>query len=130
VTAGQFLESTGLDLSRVSPYIYPVDPSSIEMRPAPGWMRRLWSKDVEAMTVWHIIYVGPAVLATPSERNGRLILHELVHARQWRQLGRLGFGWRYLTGYSSGRLSGLSHRDAYLAIGLEVEARETVPRMV
>jgi hypothetical protein len=130
VTAGEFLASTGMDLSRVGPFIDPVDPSSISMKPAPAWMRRLWSAGVEAMTVWTTIYVEPAFMAVPSERNGRLILHELIHARQWRRLGRLGFGWRYLTSYLGGRLSGLSHRDAYLAISLEVEAREAVPRMV
>ena len=33
------------------------------------------------------------------------------------------FIWRYLSAYVGGRLKGLGHRAAYLAIPLEVEAR-------
>ncbi len=51
-----------------------------------------------------------------------LIRHELVHVRQWRQLGVIGFLARYLGAYARLRLQGHRHRAAYLRIPLEVEA--------
>ncbi len=52
-----------------------------------------------------------------------LIEHELVHVRQWREQGAAEFLWRYATGYLRNRRAGLAHRDAYLAIPAEEEAR-------
>ena len=57
-----------------------------------------------------------------------LLAHELVHVRQWRELGPPRFLWRYLSAYVKGRLGGMNHRDAYLAIPLEVEARAEAGR--
>lgn len=55
-----------------------------------------------------------------------LLRHELVHVRQWRELGVPRFLWRYLSAYVAGRLRGLGHQAAYRAIPLEVEARSLV----
>lgn len=60
----------------------------------------------------------------------RLMRHELVHVRQWRELGVVGFGVRYLRAYLGGRLRGLGHHDAYLRIPLEVEAEEEAQRQM
>lgn len=57
------------------------------------------------------------------EHDARLLAHELVHVRQWREQGRLRFVWRYLAAYLRGRRRGLDHRAAYLAIPFEAEAR-------
>jgi Domain of unknown function (DUF4157) len=57
------------------------------------------------------------------EHDRRLLAHELVHVRQWRELGVLRFLWRYLGAYLRGRVRGLRHRAAYAAIPLEQEAR-------
>jgi hypothetical protein len=57
------------------------------------------------------------------EHDRGLIAHELVHVRQWRQHGVVGFLTRYLGAYSRGRWHGLGHRAAYEAIPLEAEAR-------
>jgi hypothetical protein len=57
------------------------------------------------------------------ERDDGLIAHELVHVRQWRELGPARFLARYLGAYARGRRRGLGHRDAYEAIPLEAEAR-------
>ena len=57
-----------------------------------------------------------------------LLAHELVHVRQWRELGPLRFLWRYLGAYVRGRLRGLGHREAYAAIPFEREARALAPR--
>jgi len=58
------------------------------------------------------------------EGDERLLAHELVHVRQWREQGWLRFLWRYFTDYFKGRRRGLGHRGAYLAIPFEAEARE------
>jgi Domain of unknown function (DUF4157) len=57
------------------------------------------------------------------EHNGRLLAHELVHVRQWRELGAACFLVRYLGAYVRGRWRGLGHAAAYQSIPLEVEAR-------
>ncbi len=74
---------------------------------------------VAGMTLRHTILVR-------REHAGdeALLEHELVHVRQWEELGVPRFLWRYLSSYCRGRLCGLSHHDAYLAIPLEVEARQ------
>lgn len=53
----------------------------------------------------------------------RLLAHELVHVRQWRELGALGFLRAYLGEYVAGRRASLGHRDAYRRISFEQEAR-------
>lgn len=58
----------------------------------------------------------------------RLVAHELVHVRQWRELGAARFLWRYLSAYARGRAGGLRHDEAYRAIPLEVEARQLAGR--
>ncbi len=57
------------------------------------------------------------------EHEPDLVGHELVHVRQWRELGVVRFLWRYLGAYLRGRLRGLRHQDAYAAIPFEQEAR-------
>ena len=72
-----------------------------------------------AMTVGHFILVRPG-----RERDERLLAHELVHVRQWREDGRVRFLWRYFSAYIKGRFRRLGHRGAYLAIPYEAEARK------
>ena len=62
------------------------------------------------------------------EHDRCLLAHELVHVRQWRELGPIRFLWRYLGAYVRGRLRGLGHRQAYAAIPFEREARALAPR--
>lgn len=52
----------------------------------------------------------------------RLLRHELVHVRQWRQLGVPGFGRRYVGPYLRWRLRRYGHWAAYRRIPLEIEA--------
>jgi hypothetical protein len=60
--------------------------------------------------------------------DARLLRHELVHVRQWRRLGVVGFLRRYLGAYVQGRWRGYGHREAYLRIPLEVEAEQEADR--
>lgn len=62
------------------------------------------------------------------EHDDALIAHELVHVRQWRELGPVRFLYRYLGAYTRGRRRGLGHRSAYEAIPLEAEARALTGR--
>ena len=52
-----------------------------------------------------------------------LLAHELVHVRQFAELGYLRFSARYLREYLAGLREHRNHRRAYLAIPAEVEAR-------
>ncbi len=85
----------------------------------------MWRGNVAAMTLPWAIYVRRDVLGGDSSRLSNLIEHELVHVRQWQQRGTMRFLRLYLGGYLNGRRRGLSHNQAYLAISLEREARET-----
>lgn len=58
-----------------------------------------------------------------------LIAHELTHVRQYAEHGTWRFRWRYLREYLAGRLRGLGHRAAYLAISYEREARAVAERV-
>lgn len=62
------------------------------------------------------------------EHDRDLIAHELVHVRQWRELGAARFLVRYLGAYARGRWRGLGHQAAYEAIPLEAEARTVAGR--
>ena len=78
---------------------------------------------VAAMTLGRVI-----LLRRDHAGDVGLVAHELVHVRQWRELGAARFLWRYLGAYLRGRLGGLSHQRAYEAIPLEVEARHLAGR--
>ncbi len=58
------------------------------------------------------------------KHDAALLAHELVHVRQWRQLGVVRFLSRYLAAYARGGMCGLGHRAAYEAIPQEREVRE------
>jgi hypothetical protein len=67
--------------------------------------------------------LGRLVLIRPERLDDELLLrHELVHVRQWRELGVPRFLWRYLSSYLVWRLRGYSHWAAYRRIPLEIEA--------
>ena len=59
-----------------------------------------------------------------------LLRHELVHVRQWRRYGVIGFLRRYLGAYVVWRLRRKGHRGAYVRIPFEVEADWLARRMV
>jgi hypothetical protein len=85
-------------------------------------MRRFWGQGISAMTFRNRIFIDPETM-TARHGPGILLVHELIHVRQWDELGVVRFLWRYLTAYLHGRIRGMGHRSAYLAIPLEVEAR-------
>jgi hypothetical protein len=63
------------------------------------------------------------------EESEHLLRHELVHVRQWRRYGWVGFVVRYLGSYLWWRLCRKGHHGAYLRIPLEVEAAWVARRL-
>ena len=68
------------------------------------------------------ITIGALVVVRRGKASPYLLRHELVHVRQWKRFGVIGFGVRYLGPYALWRLRGKDHRGAYLRIPLEIEA--------
>lgn len=78
---------------------------------------RLVAPGAAATTVGRFVFIRPDAVG-----SRRLIAHELVHVRQWRQLGVPGFLVRYLGTYLRWRLRRYPHWAAYRRIPLEIEA--------
>ncbi|MET0728569.1 MAG: DUF4157 domain-containing protein [Acidimicrobiales bacterium] len=78
---------------------------------------RLVAPGAAATTLGRFVFIRPRSAESP-----RLIAHELVHVRQWRTLGVVGFLVRYLSAYLRWRLRRYSHWAAYRRIPLEIEA--------
>jgi hypothetical protein len=76
-----------------------------------------------AMTLGRTILIRPG-----REDDDDLLAHELVHVRQWADLGHLRFLVRYLGAYLANLARLRRHMAAYRAIPLEVEAREEAAR--
>jgi hypothetical protein len=69
------------------------------------------------------ITIGPLIsLREASKDSAYLLRHELVHVRQWRRHGVVGFALRYTGDYLRNRLRGYGHWGAYRRIGFEIEA--------
>jgi len=124
-SAAEAVRAAGIDEERLTAAIPSVEPSRIPVWQA-GWLLRLfWPKGISAMALPWGIYLAPEVLGRPLADLGPLMVHELTHIEQWRRLGPFGWGRSYLGDYFRGRRSGMRHHDAYRAIGLEAEARDT-----
>lgn len=121
MSLGPHLERAGLDRTTITRLIGPLDFERIVVSPAPAVMRRLWPGPVAAMTLGRRIFLGEDN-HSPTELR-RLLVHELVHARQWRQAGATRFLRRYVGDYLRGRLRGSGHAEAYRNIRYEAEAR-------
>ena len=80
---------------------------------------------VHGMTLGRLI-----LLRRDDDHSGRRVLlaHELVHVEQYAELGTARFLWRYLHEYVRNLWRLRSHRQAYLAISLEAEARAEAAR--
>ncbi len=74
----------------------------------------------DGMTVGRFVFLrGDRIL----DQGSTLLAHELVHARQFAELGPVKFLIVYLGSYFSNLFRLRNHREAYLAIPLEIEAR-------
>ncbi len=84
---------------------------------------RVLPPGAQGMTVGRHVLLGRG-----HEDRPVLVAHELVHARQYAERGLVPFLARYLTDYLRNLLRLRSHRQAYLAIPAEVEARAEAKR--
>lgn len=78
---------------------------------------RLVAPGAAATTLGRVVLVRPDAAGSQ-----RLMDHELVHVRQWRDLGVVGFLARYLGAYLRWRVRRYPHWAAYRRIPLEIEA--------
>jgi hypothetical protein len=85
----------------------------------PWWLRPFLFRDVVAITLGRRIWLSATI---DSRTLAPLLRHELVHVRQYAELGVMRFLWRYLAEYVRLRRSGLSSSAAYSAISFEREA--------
>ena len=79
----------------------------------------------------HGMTVGRLILVLrDDDRSGKrtLLAHELVHVEQYAELGVVRFLRRYLREYFNNLRRLRSHRQAYLAISFEAEARAAAER--
>lgn len=129
MNAARALARAGFDGDEVSDVVWPARPERIWLRTASPLVTRLWPEGIVAMTFRQLILVDPDLLRGDPVRLGRVTVHELVHVRQFHDLGLLEFLRRYLGDYLRGRWSGLSHSEAYRSIGLEEEARRVTSRL-
>lgn len=128
--AGRLLRETGYDTEALRVRIAPVDPDDIDLYPAARALRTLWRPGIKGVTHWKWVFVDPDFMRGDPDKLARLVIHELVHVRQYRDAGYVGFMVRYLYEYWKGRLGGKSPRQAYLDITAEAEAREATARIV
>lgn len=130
MNAGRILRESGYDTEELRSILQPVDPDEINVWPASNWLRRLWRPGIKGVTQGRLILVHPDMLTGDSDRLGRLVIHELVHVRQFADLGYVRFLGGYVREYWNSRWSGQGHRDAYLGISAEEEARQVTKQMV
>ncbi len=103
--------------------ILPVRPDQVMVYPAPMSMRRVWNEDTGAMTIGNRVFVRPDLLKRRGPNLEDLMVHELVHVRQWRNQRVVGFLASYTRQYLMARFWGARHHVAYMSIDAEVEAR-------
>jgi hypothetical protein len=130
VNAGRILRKAGYDTDALRVRIAPVDPDRINIWPASRFFRRFWRAGISGVTHGRFVFVDPEVMRGDPERLGRLVVHELIHVRQYAAAGYVRFVTSYLKEYWIGRIGGKSPRDAYLDISLEREARELTAQTV
>ena len=117
--AAAALDRAGIDRIRVEVVLSTVDPATITVHAASRCFRMIWAPGISAVAMPWAIYVHP----------DRLAADALTHIDQWRRLGPIGWARAYVGDYVRGRLRGLSHHNAYRAIGLEEEARDVARRI-
>lgn len=124
MNAGRILRQAGYDTEAFRVRIAPVDPDQINVWPASRLFRRFWLSGIKGMTQGRFVFVDPDLMRGEPEYLARLVVHEMVHIRQYLAAGYLRFVIGYLKEYWIGRLGGKSPRQAYLDISVEKEARE------
>jgi hypothetical protein len=82
------------------------------------WLAHLLK--ASAVTIGHTVYYA----GKPDQVSERLRRHEMIHIRQYQDMGKLKFLFRYFKEYLGSRLRGNDHKAAYYSISFEKEAYE------
>lgn len=130
MNAGRLLRETGYDSDALRVRIAPVDPDAVNVWPASRLFRRVWRHGISGVTHGKFVFVDPALMKGDTDRLARLVIHELIHVRQFAAAGYLRFVLTYLKDYWKGRIGGMSPHQAYRDIAYEREARELTARTV
>lgn len=130
MNAGRILRNAGYDTDVLRVRLAPVDPDRVNIYPASAMMRRLWLKGIQGVTIHNLVFVDREVMIGDPKRLGRLVIHELVHVRQFSDAGYIGFMAHYIRDYAGGLLAGKRLRQAYLNVAAEREARELTAELV
>ena len=128
MNAGRILRNADLDTLELRRELAPIDPDTIKVLPASRWLRSLWKPGIRGVTQGRWVFIDPDMFNTTPERLAKLVIHELVHVRQFADRGYVPFMARYVFENVRGRLSGKTARQAYLDITAEREAREVASR--
>lgn len=109
---------------------FDLDSDSVTVAKMPHLLEAVLGDGVHAITLGSRIFVRTDMYDSVVRGDEpELIAHELVHVRQWRRYGRLGFLAKYLSDYTRLRLLGLTHGQAYRGIGFEHAAFKESKRM-
>lgn len=130
MNAGRLLREAGYDTDALRVRVAPVNPDDINVWPAGRLMRRFWRHGIGGVTHGTLVFVDPEVMRGDPDRLARLVVHELIHVRQFVAAGYVRFVLSYLKDYWKGRIGGLGPGDAYREITYEREARELTERTV
>ena len=130
MNAGRLLRVVGYDTDALRVRIAPVNPDEINIWPASRVFRRFWRQGIRGVTYGRFVFVDSEVMRGDPEHLARLVIHELIHVRQFRAAGCLRFVKSYLKDYWAGRIGGKSSSEAYRDISYEREARELTNRTV
>ncbi len=106
-----------------------VDFEHFLVREATPWVERLFLRRYAAIAFPHVIYMHSRWYRRPRAIVARLVVHELVHVSQWRQIGKLKFAALYIGDYLRGRLTRKGHEVAYREIRYEALARDATDRL-
>jgi tRNA-dihydrouridine synthase len=128
LNAARILSRAGLDTHELRRELHPVRLEDVNVWPAANGVRLLWRSGVRGVTLWRVVLADPEMFDEEPGRLARFVIHELVHVRQFAELGYFRFMFRYIREYLQGRIGGQDHRTAYLAITAEEEAREVADR--
>lgn len=129
MNAGRILRRAGLDTDELRVTLLPVNPDRVNIWPASRLMMATWRQGIKGVTYGRVVFVNPEMFHAEPKRLASLVIHELVHVRQFHDRGYVGFSTRYVTDYVKGRVGGKSARQAYLDVTAEVEARQIAARL-
>ena len=87
-------------------------------------VREIFNSRIPKLLGVGAITLYPFIFYRMADAPETLRAHEFTHIKQIETLGFLRFYFLYTVEYLKGRYSGLPHREAYLNISFEVEARK------